>query len=425
MQTHEQVIENFLKEGKGGMGTYVKATDDLLYSRVPKTYRPFGEEPLGETAAGQEAPLAVRLEDGSLLANGARLSSPMDHQQRDVLQACFCFTSVFRCQVSHWIEKVCRTCQFVEGIEVTLLERPEGVAMVRRISFIAVLVCCLSCAHALATTSELYVLSRDNSGSLGYLTHLTISGNAVVAVGPLTSFVCPPARSGIAYTLMGDYVYVSCGTSVTAIRTADDVVVATIPLTVPGTLFVRPGDKQLFVAQADGATIVNIPLQPDGSRTNTVLKTITYPRVETTTALLFNKFMFAATEASVFKYDSNKTPAKFLADRQFPVRVQAVGVNADASKAYAFLASATDGIDVNGNILPAGNVHILRSSDLGLLSTLLCNLAEIESAAFVRKRYFYATQFDGAVCTVDTATVPTVVRSCVTTPNMSTDHGVW
>jgi hypothetical protein len=86
MQTHEQVIENFLKEGKGGMGTYVKATDDLLYSRIPAAYKPFGQEPWGETAAGQEAPLAVRLEDGSLLANGARLLHPMDTHQWAVLK---------------------------------------------------------------------------------------------------------------------------------------------------------------------------------------------------------------------------------------------------------------------------------------------------------------------------------------------------
>ena len=87
MQTHEQVIEDFLKEGKKGVGTYVRATDDMLYSRVPSVYRPFGQEPWRETAAGQEAPLAVRLEDGSLLANGARLLSPMDGHQWDVLKA--------------------------------------------------------------------------------------------------------------------------------------------------------------------------------------------------------------------------------------------------------------------------------------------------------------------------------------------------
>src|SRR5437660_1599261 len=86
MHTHEQVIENFLKEGEGGMGTYVKATDDLLYSRIPAAYKPFGQEPWGETAAGQEAPLAVRLEDGSLLANGARLLHPMDTHQWAVLK---------------------------------------------------------------------------------------------------------------------------------------------------------------------------------------------------------------------------------------------------------------------------------------------------------------------------------------------------
>ena len=85
MQTHEQVIENFVREGKAGKGT-LKATDDLLYSRVPSVYRPFGKEPWGETAAGHKAPLAVRLEDGSLLASGARLPEPMDNHQWDVLK---------------------------------------------------------------------------------------------------------------------------------------------------------------------------------------------------------------------------------------------------------------------------------------------------------------------------------------------------
>lgn len=87
MQTHGQVIGNFLTKGEGGTGTYIKATDDLLYSRIPWGYQPFGREPWGETGAGHEAPLAVRLKDGSLLANGARLLHPMDNYQWSVLKA--------------------------------------------------------------------------------------------------------------------------------------------------------------------------------------------------------------------------------------------------------------------------------------------------------------------------------------------------
>ena len=79
--THKQVIENFVKEGKGGKGTLVKADDKLLYSRIPVNYRPYGQEPWGETAAGQEAPLAARLEDDSLLVNGARFARPIDNHQ--------------------------------------------------------------------------------------------------------------------------------------------------------------------------------------------------------------------------------------------------------------------------------------------------------------------------------------------------------
>jgi len=87
MKTHSQVIENFIREGIGGNGTYVKANDDLLYTRVPENYRPYGHRSWGPTAAGTEAPLAVRLADGGILANGARLATPMDGHQWDVLKA--------------------------------------------------------------------------------------------------------------------------------------------------------------------------------------------------------------------------------------------------------------------------------------------------------------------------------------------------
>ena len=59
----------------------MKATDDMLSSRVPS--RQFA----WRTREGMEAPLAVRLEDGGLLANGAALSWPMRRHQRQVLRS--------------------------------------------------------------------------------------------------------------------------------------------------------------------------------------------------------------------------------------------------------------------------------------------------------------------------------------------------
>jgi len=79
---HQQVIENFLN-GRGGMGTYVKATEDLLYTKFPQDYRPYGH---WGNVAGQQAPLAVRLAGGDLLVNGARLSWPMESYQSEVLR---------------------------------------------------------------------------------------------------------------------------------------------------------------------------------------------------------------------------------------------------------------------------------------------------------------------------------------------------
>ena len=86
MQTHAQVIENFIRQGTEGKGTYLKATDEVLYSKIPQEYRPYGN--YGHySAAGQTAPLAVRLEDGGILANGAAFRSPISEHQWRILKA--------------------------------------------------------------------------------------------------------------------------------------------------------------------------------------------------------------------------------------------------------------------------------------------------------------------------------------------------
>ncbi len=87
MPTHSSVIENFIREGKSGKGTYVKAADDVLYSKIPSGYRPFGREPWQEGIEGQTAELAVRLKDGSILTNGARLRGPSGGHQLEVIRA--------------------------------------------------------------------------------------------------------------------------------------------------------------------------------------------------------------------------------------------------------------------------------------------------------------------------------------------------
>src|SRR5882724_2303470 len=87
MQTHSSVFENFIREGKGGKGTYVKATNDVLYSKIPLNYRPYGHRTVGSTAKGETAQLAVRLKDGSILTNGARFDEPIDWQRRDFIRA--------------------------------------------------------------------------------------------------------------------------------------------------------------------------------------------------------------------------------------------------------------------------------------------------------------------------------------------------
>lgn len=59
----------------------MRADTDVLSSTFPRYYR--GSYSL----AGRSTPLAVRLRDGSLLVNGARLDWPMNRHQRHVLDA--------------------------------------------------------------------------------------------------------------------------------------------------------------------------------------------------------------------------------------------------------------------------------------------------------------------------------------------------
>ena len=79
MKTHQQIIESFLQEGRGGKGTYVvaKANDQAVYS----TYRPRWE------TRQSALPLAVRLEDGGFLANGGGMTWPISRHQDLVLRA--------------------------------------------------------------------------------------------------------------------------------------------------------------------------------------------------------------------------------------------------------------------------------------------------------------------------------------------------
>jgi len=79
---HQQVIENFITEGSKGRGAFVKANEDMLYSEIPQRYSPWGR---WSRNAGQSAPLAVRLEDDSLLVNGASLPGPISGHQSDLL----------------------------------------------------------------------------------------------------------------------------------------------------------------------------------------------------------------------------------------------------------------------------------------------------------------------------------------------------
>jgi hypothetical protein len=80
---HQQVIDNFINKGTGGSGTYLKAHEEVLSSKVPALFSETG----WRRRESRETPLAVRLEDESLLVNGARLNWPEAHHQRSVLTA--------------------------------------------------------------------------------------------------------------------------------------------------------------------------------------------------------------------------------------------------------------------------------------------------------------------------------------------------
>ena len=63
----------------------MRATDDVLSSKIPQRYRPYGHRTWGRSAEGQTAELAVRLKDGSILTNGARFDTPIDMHQQELI----------------------------------------------------------------------------------------------------------------------------------------------------------------------------------------------------------------------------------------------------------------------------------------------------------------------------------------------------
>jgi len=81
---HQQVIENFVTNGEGGRGTYLKADEDVLYSKFPENYRPYGW--YDRSNSGETTPLAVRLGDESLLVNGTGFWGPRSGYQMDILR---------------------------------------------------------------------------------------------------------------------------------------------------------------------------------------------------------------------------------------------------------------------------------------------------------------------------------------------------
>jgi len=80
----QQVIENFITERSRGRGLYVKANENVLYSEIPQWYSLWK---WSSNSAGQSAPLAVRLQNGDLLVNGASLPWPIADHQFELLQS--------------------------------------------------------------------------------------------------------------------------------------------------------------------------------------------------------------------------------------------------------------------------------------------------------------------------------------------------
>jgi hypothetical protein len=67
----QQVIENFINKGTGGRGTYVKADENVLFSQLPRDYRPWGRYRWNPNA-GQATPFAVVQEAEARGANVRR-----------------------------------------------------------------------------------------------------------------------------------------------------------------------------------------------------------------------------------------------------------------------------------------------------------------------------------------------------------------
>jgi hypothetical protein len=76
-QAHDNVIEGFVREGRGGKGANV-----IAHERDRALYSTYSDRPWVK----QRVPLAVRLDDGGFLANGDAMNWPRNRHQTTVLR---------------------------------------------------------------------------------------------------------------------------------------------------------------------------------------------------------------------------------------------------------------------------------------------------------------------------------------------------
>ena len=195
---------------------------------------------------------------------------------------------------------------------------------------------------------------------------------------------------------------------VAVINLATNTVSAGIALgTTPRNLAMNAAATRLYVATSDGVTAVDIALQPDGSRPNSIVVSESISLAafggNARSVSTSGAFLAIGSNGYMFLFDISAAPPVLLASRFIGQVVNHVMFAPGGTKVYAALEGTNNAIDETGMITDFGNLFIMRVSTLAVKSVVPLGSFPLNTTALFNQ-YLYVTSIGGELWSLDTST---------------------
>ena len=166
---------------------------------------------------------------------------------------------------------------------------------------------------------------------------------------------------------------------------------------------------RLYVATSDGVTAVDISLQPDGSRSNSVIPEESIPLIASGgnvwTIAVHGSFLAVGGYLNGYAllFDVSAAPPVQIGSRYIGAFATHLAFSPGGTKLYVALDTRIDALDENETVVGPGNLFVLRVSTLAVKSVLDAGFFPLHSAALFNQ-YLYITSIGAELWSIDTAT---------------------